>query len=67
MGAVTAIGLLTAAYKHFNPTIEEQKKKLSELNAEYENTVQEIKSLGDEINENNKRIQELTGKGFDLM
>ena len=65
MGAVTAIGLLTAAYKHFNPTIEEQKKKLSELNAEYENTIQEIKSLGDEINENNKRIQELTGKGFD--
>ena len=46
-------------------TIEEQKKRIAELNTEYENTAQELKTLGDEIDKNNKRITELLGKKND--
>ena len=65
VGIGTAIGVAVTAYNIFNQTIEEQKEKISKLNGEYENTVQELKTLGDEINTNNLRIQELIGKKFD--
>lgn len=62
LGITAAITGAIAVYKHFNPTIEEQKEKLSELNNEYENTVQELKTLGDEIEKNTKRMNELLVK-----
>lgn len=65
LGIAAAVGVAIYAYKKWNPTIEEQKDKLSELNNEYENTVQEIKTLGDEIEKNTKRIDELLIKDRD--
>ena len=65
LGIAVAVGFAIKAYKKWNPTIEEQKDKLSELNNEYENTVQEIKTLGDEIEKNTKRMDELLAKDRD--
>lgn len=62
LGIAVAVGFAIKAYKEWNPTIEEQKEKISELNNEYENTVQELKTLGDEIEKNKKRINELLDK-----
>lgn len=65
LGIAAAVGVAIYAYKKWNPTIEEQKDKLSELNNEYENTVQELKTLGDEIEKNTNRIDELLAKDRD--
>ena len=65
LGIATAIGVAITAFNHFNPSIEKQKEKLQELTNEYENTVQELNTLVDEINTNNLRIQELTSKNVE--
>lgn len=65
LGIAAAVGIAIYAYKKWNPTIEEQKEKISELNNEYENTVQELKTLGDEIEKNTNRIDELLAKDRD--
>jgi len=65
IGLGIAIGGAVIAYNYFNETIEEQKEKISELNNEYENTVQELKTLGDEIEKNTNRIDELLAKDRD--
>lgn len=62
IGLGIAIGGAVIAYNYFNETIEEQKEKISELNTEYENTVQELETLGDEIEKNTKRLDELLDK-----
>lgn len=60
-----AVGVAIATYNYFNETIEEQKEKISDLKDEYENTVQELNTLGDEIENNNKRLEDLKAKGKD--
>jgi len=62
LGIAVAVGFAVKVYKKWNPTIEEQKEKISELRNEYENTIQEVESLGNAIIDNEKRILELRNK-----
>lgn len=62
LGIGAAIGLVVHLYKEWDVTIEEQKEHLKELKNEYENTIQELTALGDEIEKNTIRLNELRDK-----
>ena len=60
--ALAAIGLLTAAYVKWGDTVKNASKKAKESLEDYQKTVEEIKSLNDELDTTASKIDELNAK-----
>ena len=60
IGAIfTAIQVGVAIFDHFNVTLEEHREKVEELNKQYKDTVSQLESIKNELEENEKQLREI--------